>query len=61
MEFSSSRLLYNYHAVHCDVSFPVFSDSNEYLLSCIKGTVEDAESVMSFEWGDDFLVEWLCE
>jgi len=61
MDFSSSILLYNYHAVHCDVSFLVFTDSNECLLSCITGTVEDAESVMSFECGDDFLVEWLCE
>jgi hypothetical protein len=35
--------------------------TNECLLSCIKGTVEDAETVMSFECGDDFLFEWLCE
>ena len=61
MDFSSSRLLYNYHALYCDASFPVFTDSNECLLCCIKGTVEDAESVMSFECGDDFLFEWLCE
>jgi len=61
MDFSSSRLLYNYHAVHCHACFPVFTDSDECLLSCIKGTVEDAESVMSFECGDDFLFEWLCE
>jgi len=61
VDFSSSRLLYNYQAVHCDVSFPVFTHCNECLLSCIKGTVEDSESVMSFECGHDFIVEWLCE
>jgi hypothetical protein len=61
MDFSSSRLLCNYRAVHWDASFTVFTDSNEWLLSCIKGTVEDAESVMSFECGDDFLFEWLYE